>query len=71
MNWKREKPKENGYYWVLRVDSDIPNLVLVKNLVVYYIGNDTPFMIETKKEYRENKFHGSYWIGPLIIPEKP
>lgn len=69
MEWSKEYPKSNGYYWFKGEDGQ-PTVVSVWDIndglrefgaMVAFVGTDfDKFLIETK----------GLWAGPLTPPEK-
>jgi hypothetical protein len=61
MNYTKEKPKEEGYYWMMEYPDAIPEVVYVEeNGEFCRIGGGTYMS--------EDPIEGSLWYGPLKPP---
>lgn len=67
MNWSREIPAQDGYYWMRSDEAPKPIIIAVSgyrwgDVWFSVCGNDTPFRLN------DPDFGHCEWIGPLELP---
>ena len=64
MNWTKDLPELDGFYWAVDVDGDIRGFDIKQGLVEFY--ECTVRVKELAHEWRL-----THWMGPIEPPEPP